>query len=75
MRTPSIRSASKHPVEAAFIKHGGLQGFIRGDELIAEASRPGWLQKLKNIADFPPKLNLALEDRMRLGLGRAQVEK
>lgn len=67
--------ATKHPVEAAFIKHGGLQGFIRGDELIAEASRPGWLQKLKNIADFPTKLNLALEDRMRLGLGKAQVEK
>lgn len=67
--------SAQHPEVGAFIKHGGMDGFVRGDDLIADASRPGWLQKLKSIADFPGRLTRGIEDRMRLQLGKAQVDK
>jgi hypothetical protein len=64
-----------HPEEAAFIKHGGIDGYIRADDLVKEVSRTDRMKKIQSFLDLPGKIARGIEDRMRLQLGKAQIKK
>lgn len=58
-----------NPQAADFIKAGGLDGFVRSEDLIKELNTGGLLSKLHQKAKWPAKIGKGIEDRMRLGLG------
>lgn len=67
---------AKHPEAAAFLKHGGLDsGFVRSEDLINEAQSSDLMRKAKSWLDFPGRIMVGLEDRMRLGLGQGLIKK
>lgn len=58
-----------HKDAAALIRAGGLDGFVRSEDLLKELGSQGALAKLHKKAKWPAKITKGVEDRMRLGLG------
>lgn len=56
------------PKEAALLRSGILDGFVRSEDIVSELTKPGVVAKLHRAAKWPAKIAKGVEDRMRLGL-------
>ncbi len=63
-----------HKDAAALIRSGGLDGFVRSEELLKELTSNGTMAKLHRMAKWPAKIAKGMEDRMRLGLGMDLID-
>lgn len=61
--------AKSDPQAAAFIKAGGVDGFVRSEDMISELTATGKWAKLHQKMKWPAKIGKGIEDRMRMGLG------
>lgn len=67
--------AKTHPTEAAVIGNGGIDGYVRAEDLVNEAARSPLMRKVNSYMDFPGRIMKGIEDRIRLQLGSSLTKK